>query len=102
PFLKTLLGVYQGRADAGALSAAIGASYDELDRDYYEFLNVTDTMIARTPPLPGIRGLSLRKTSVTDAGLAAFNHCDKLQWLDLSLTAASDAGLAAFPASKTL
>lgn len=102
PFLKALLGVYQGRADAGTLAMVCGTTYDKLDQQYYDFLDVTDAMIVRTPPLPGIRGLSLRKTSVTDAGLAAFKECDQLQFLDLSLTATGDEGLAAFPPSKTL
>lgn len=102
PFLKTLLAVYQGKAKVDALPAACETSFDDLDRRYLEYLDVTDEMIARTPPLPGIRGLSLRKTQVTDEGLSAFKRCDQLQWLDLSLTAAGDAGFAAFPASKSL
>lgn len=110
PFLKTLLAVYQGRDEADTLIASLGKSvspaadltYEALDQQYYDFLDVTDEMIARTPPNPAIRGLSLRKTSVTDAGLAAFSRCDKLQWVDLSLTAAGDQGVAAFPASKEL
>lgn len=102
PFLQTLLALYRDKAQADALPAACKTSFDDLDRQYLEFLDVTDEMIARTPPLPDIKGLSLRRTQVTDAGLAAFGKCDQLQWLDLSLTPASDAGFAAFPSSKTL
>lgn len=102
PFLETLLAVYQGKAEVDALATACESSFDDLDRQYYAFLDVTDEMIARTPPLPDIRGLSLRKTQVTDQGLAAFKQCDQLLFLDLSLTAAGDAGLAAFPESKAL
>jgi len=110
PFLKSLVAVYQGRATTETLTAAVGqvsssaseVSYDELDKEYYAFLDVTDAMIARTPPHPTIRGLSLRKTSITDARLASFARCDQLQWLDLSLTRAGDAGFAVFPASKSL
>jgi hypothetical protein len=102
PFLDTLLDVYRGKADANALVTASKTSFDDLDRQYLDFLDVSDEMIARAPPLPSVGGLSLRKTQVTDAGLAAFGKCDKLQWLDLSLTAAGDSGFAAFPVTKTL
>jgi hypothetical protein len=102
PFLKTLLSLYQGKAEADALATACGTSFDDLDRQYVDYLDVSDEMIARTPPLAGIRGLSLRRTQVTDSGLAAFDKCDQLQWLDLSLTAAGDSGFTVFPASKAL
>lgn len=102
PFLKTLLALYQDKAEADALATACETSFDNLDRRYFEYLDVSDALIARTPPLPSARSLSLRKTQVTDAGLAAFAKCDQLQWLDLSLTATGDAGFTAFPPSKTL
>jgi hypothetical protein len=102
PFLETLLALYRNKATANALPTACKTSFDDLDHQYLEFLDVTDEMIARTPPLRHITGLSLRRTQVTDAGLAAFGKCDQLQWLDLSLTAAGDAGLAAFPPSRKL
>lgn len=102
PFLKTLLAVYRGQAKRGTLAEACETTYDPLDRRYYDYLDVTDAMVSRTPPLPGIRGLSLRKTSVTDAGLAAFRDCNQLQFLDLSLTTTGNAGFTALPASKAL
>jgi hypothetical protein len=101
-FVRTLIGLYQGRARADSLSEACEVPYSELDRQFVQSLDVTDEQVRRTPPYATIRDLSLRRTSVTDAGLQAFQRCDRLEWLDLSLTAAGDEGLAAFSQARGL
>lgn len=102
PFLQTLLALYGDKAQADALVTTCKTSFDDLDHQYLDFLEVTDEMIGRSPPLPDITGLSLRRTQVTDAGLSAFGKCDRLQWLDLSVTQVGDSGFGSFPASKML
>lgn len=101
-FVKTVIAIYQGRPNPQALASSENTSFENLDRKYYEFLDVTDDMIASVPPRPAIRQLSLRNTSVTDAGLKSFDRCEKLKWLDLSQTQAGDAGLLAFSQVNTL
>lgn len=87
--------LYAGRDTSGALEKLLGASAAELDRDYLEYLQVTDADLAQLPTPERIRNLSLGRTKVTDEGLAHVAACKNLEWLDLSRTKTTDTGLAA-------
>lgn len=92
--LKYLEAVYQGRPAADILPAECGADWGELDRQYHEFLDVTDAELAHMRPARSIRNLCLAHTHVTDAALLTMPTCDALEWLDLSFTPASNAAVA--------
>lgn len=86
--------VYQGRDNARTLASVTGVPLPELDRQYREFLNVTDDDLAFVAGTPETQNLSLGRTSVTDAGLKHVTSLTQLGWLDLAYTAVGDAGLA--------
>jgi Protein of unknown function (DUF1570)/Leucine Rich repeat len=94
PTVAVFRALYAGRNTAGELEKLLGASSAELDRDYLQFLQVTDADLAQLPNPQRIRNLSLGRTKVTDKGLARLAPCQNLDWLDLSGTQITDTGLA--------
>lgn len=92
-FIDLLTAIYQGRDKPSTLAELTKASFDQLDEQYHQFLNVNDDDLAAIPDIASIKNLSLGRTRVTDAGLAHLAGCKNLEWLDLSLTAAGDDGL---------
>jgi hypothetical protein len=94
--------LYAGRDTSGALEKLIGASAAELDRDYLEYLQVTDADLAQLPTPERIRNLSLGRTKISDEGLVRVAACKNLEWLDLSLTKITDTGLAAIKECSAL
>jgi hypothetical protein len=98
--VKYLQSIYGGSDQRETLSELTGQDYTELDRQYREFLNVSDQDLAhfqrrRTK-------LCLGHTAVTDQGLQQLNGWKHLRWLDLSFTTTGDRGLAAFARSQSL
>lgn len=97
-----LQAVYQGRDNARTLAALAGVPLGELDRQYREFLDVTDADLAVLEFTPETKNLSLGRTSVTDTGLQHVAGLKRLEWLDVAYTAAGDAGLACIQSAAHL
>jgi hypothetical protein len=97
-----LRAVYQGRDQVGTLASLVGESLDALDRQYLEFLNVSDADLAAYAGATPIRNLSLGHTDVTDAGLRYLKNVSELQWLDVGYTQVGDAGLACIASASGL
>ncbi len=89
-----LQAVYQGRDNAQTLGTLASVPLSNLDRQYREFLNVTDEDLTCLPRTPETRNLSLGRTSVTDDGLKHVASLTQLEWLDVAYTEVGDAGLA--------
>ena len=89
-----LQAVYQGRDNVRTLGTLSGMPLADLDRQYREFLNVTDEDLTCLPRTPETRNLSLGRTSVTDDGLKHVASLTQLEWLDVAYTEVGDAGLA--------
>ena len=94
PTVTVFRALYEGRDTAGALEKLLGASPAEMDRDYLQYLQVTDADLAQLPSPERVRNLSLGRTKVSDKGLSHLTTCKNLDWLDLSLTKTTDIGLA--------
>jgi hypothetical protein len=101
-FLRYVAAVHQGRDRPETLSQATGSDCLELDRQYREFLNITDDDLAAARPPAAIAMLSLGGTSVTDAGLAHLDRYPHLTWLNLANTRVSDAGMTSVSRLKSL
>ena len=86
--------VYEGDAKADSLFTRLGAAPEQLDKDYREFLNVTDADMKFLDSPSETRNLCFSHTSVTDDGLRILEECDALRWLDLAHTKATDATIA--------
>lgn len=97
-----LQAVYQGRDNARTLASLAGVLLAELDRQYREFLDVTDEDLAFLEFTPETQNLSLGRTSVTDAGLKHLASLTHLEWLDVAYTAVGDAGLAGVKSAAKL
>jgi hypothetical protein len=93
-FVASLRDVYAGRDNQRSLAQHAGATYDELDRQYAQFLHVSDNDLAFLKYQPHATKLALGHTAVTDRGLAHLKGLTKLQWLDISHTQTGDTGLA--------
>jgi len=89
-----LQAVYQGRDEAHTLGKLCEVPLADLDRQYREFLNVTDNDLACLPLTPETRNLSLGRTAITDDGLQHAASLTQLEWLDVAYTDVGDAGLA--------
>ncbi len=92
--LDYLQTVYQGRDNARTLASVAGVPLPQLDRQYREFLNLTDDDLAFLELTPETQNLSLGRTSVSDAGLKHVTSLTQLEWLDVAYTAVGDEGLA--------
>ena len=88
-----LQAVYQGRDNARTLAALADVPLAEMDRQYREFLDVTDEDLAFLEDESETWRLLLGRTSVTDAGLKHIGRLTQLELLELSHTAVTDAGL---------
>jgi hypothetical protein len=92
-FLRCLAAVHQGRDRPELLAELTGAEYAELDRQYREFLDVTDADLAAARPPATITMLSLGGTAVTDAGLPHLAQYPNLTWLNLANVRVTDQGM---------
>lgn len=97
-----LQAVYQGRDSARTLASLASVPLAELERQYREFLDVTDADLAFLALTPETQNLSLGRTSVTDAGLRHVAGLKHLQWLDVAYTTVGDAGLAVVKSAAQL
>ncbi len=100
PLVQYLLAVYQRRDGPQTLQQLAGCDDTEIDRDYIQFLNVTDQQLQFVDPM--CRKLCLCHTDVTDQGLLKLPELPQLRWLDLSFTKASCRGLARFADCRQL
>lgn len=89
-----LQAVYQGRDNAQTLGTLSRVPLADLDRQYRQFLNVTDEDLSCLPFMPETRNLSLGRTAITDDGLKHAASLTHLEWLDVAYTEVGDAGLA--------
>jgi hypothetical protein len=89
-----LLAVYTGRDRPGTLAALAGASYEQLDRQYEEYLRLDDSALADWRPPGGLKYLILAGSRISDAGLKQLSGLTSLSYLDLAETPITDAGLA--------
>ncbi len=90
-FRKYLRDIYQHKQSGRTLAQRIQISFDLLDRQYLQFLDVTDSDLAFLAP--ETTRLSLGHTRVTDEGVQALGDLSELAWLDLSSTQITDAAL---------
>ncbi|MBC8874289.1 MAG: hypothetical protein H8E44_33050 [Planctomycetes bacterium] len=97
-----LIAIYQGRDRAQTLATATGVPLSTLDKQYREFLNVTDDDLAYLASMPSAQSLSLGRTAVTDAGLRHLAGHTRLEWVDVAHTKVGDAGLAHLKSAKGL
>jgi len=97
-----LQAVYQGRDNARTLAVLAGVPSADLERQYRQFLDVTDADLAFLEGTPETQSLSLGRTSVTDAGLKHVAGLARLEWLDVAYTAVGDAGLACIQSAAHL
>ncbi len=94
PVLMQYLGqVFRGRDDAGTLRRLLGRSWQELDAQYRQFMQLEDADLAALAKPERVEYLILCGTRITDAGLARLPSMPRLAWLDLSGTAVTDRGL---------
>lgn len=94
--------VYERKDRVEAIASLTGVEAESLDKQYLDYLNVTDEQLATILAPERLRNLSLGRTTVTDAGLAHLAGCKNLDWLDLSLTKTTDVGLANFKGAEKL
>jgi hypothetical protein len=97
-----LRSVYQHTDLPISLTRHTKTSFAELERQYLQFLKVTDDDLANTSALDRVTQLSLGGTGVTDEGMRFLAPCQKLEWLDLSLAPISDEGLKHLSAATSL
>jgi hypothetical protein len=78
--------LYRGKTvRTGKLEELLGASLDQLDQRYRQYLIVDADRIARHLSAPSARTvLSFAKSELNDESYAAIGKCHNLNWLDLS------------------
>ncbi len=85
--------VFRGRDDPGTLRRLLSRSWQELDAQYRQFMQLEDADLAALAKPNRVEYLVLCGTRVTDAGLARLPRLPRLSWLDLAGTAVTDRGL---------
>jgi hypothetical protein len=103
--VKYLTLVYLGRDSADTLSQLTETTYEQLDADYVEFLNVSDRDLEQLPIADTpMRQLWLAGTDVTDRGLSELEKHDlrQIEWLDFSSTRIGDPGIASVRGATSL
>jgi hypothetical protein len=89
-FLLCLAAVHQGRDRPETLAQLTDTDYADLDRQYREFLNVTDADLAASRPPGNIAMLSLGGTAISDAAMSHLSRYPNLTWLNLANTRITD------------
>ena len=97
-----LRAVYAGRTQAETLSLLTGEPLTALDAQYRQFLDVTDRDLSFLAAMPGVKQLSLGRTSITNAGLEHLAPQTGLTWLDLGVTPVGDEGFAHLRAATNM
>ncbi len=101
-FVQYLDAVYRDKADAATLARLTGKRYEELDREYLEFLRASDDDLAGLIPGEHVPRLYLGHTRITDAAVDSIASVDGLERLDIGHRPITDAGLKKLSASETL
>ncbi len=94
--------VYAGRDTSASLAATTKTPLEELDRQYRQFLDVTDADLAHFEAPELLQDLSLGRTSVTASGLKVLAGNEQLRWLNLSFTGATDQTVQLIEGSRQL
>ncbi|MCA9267739.1 MAG: hypothetical protein KDA41_04685 [Planctomycetales bacterium] len=92
--VRYLDAVYRDKADAAELARLTGVRYEELDREYLDFLRATDADMASLLPGEDVPRLYLGRTRVTDAAFAPIAKVAGLEQLDVGYTPVTDAAVA--------
>lgn len=98
--VKYLQAVYEGRDRDATLAELADRSFEQLDREYQDFLGLQDKDLAYFDAR--IQDFCATRTKVTDVGLRQLQGAAELRWLDLSFTSIGNAGLANFARSSML
>ncbi len=85
--------IFRGRDDPGTLRRLLGRSWQELDAQYRQFLQLEDADLAALAKPERVEYLVLCGTRVSNTGLARLPRMPRLAWLDLAGTAVTDQGL---------
>lgn len=87
--VRLLTAVYQGRDYPAMLAELSDRSFEQLDKQYADFLVLDDDDLVPGPP---VANLYLGHTRITDAGIARV-ALDELEWLDVGYTRIGEQGL---------
>jgi len=92
-FTRYLGELYAGRADHRSLKESLRVEFDELERQYRRFLDLTDDDWRRTEFAPVLQKLAMGRTQLTDAACRQLQAFSALEWADLAFLPVSDDGL---------
>jgi len=94
--------LYPGRDKRSTLTQVTGVEFEVLDREYHQFLGVTDADITNVAAPDNLLRLLLGHTQITDAGLKMLPDLAHIQQVDLSDTGITNVGLAHLARFKDL
>ncbi len=97
-FVDYVAAVYHGRDTADTLTELAGVSWDEVDKGYANYLQVTDAELAHCQP---VADLVLCHALISDEGFRQV-PVENLEWLDLGFTRITDASLRRLAAAPQL
>ena len=100
--LKYIDQVYLAEDDTNSLSETIGRAMDKLDKEYDDFLVVSDQDLAQLSSEVLLNNLCLYDCPISDKGLQHLAGQTQLRWLDLTRTPVTDKGFAVFADSTRL
>ena len=87
PLSEFLKLCYQGKLKPNSFARVLGKSFDQLDKDYRDFLKVTPNQVANHLNAPHVRTeMAIPITKLTEDDFRALGKCENLTWLDLSAT----------------
>ncbi len=101
-FVQYLDAVYRDKADAATLARLTGERYEQLDREYIEFLRIGDEELASLIPGENAPRLYLGKTRITDESMKQIASVSGLQWLDVGYCEISDFGIKSLAPRESL
>jgi hypothetical protein len=92
-FVEYLDAVYRDKADAATLARLTGKRYEQLDREYLDFLRVGDKELKSLVPGENAPRLYLGRTKITDKSLPHIAALNGLERLDIGYCSITDDGL---------
>jgi hypothetical protein len=94
--------VYQQQDTRDSLTRLTATAWDDLDRQYHEYLQVDDQRLLQLDPDIRIGALCLGGTTVSNAGFLGLPRLDAVTWLDMFATRLSDEGTTALDRATKL
>ena len=82
-FVRFIHEVHRGKDDVDSLPRIMKDELSKLEKEYIQFLDVTDQDLKAVPSSAEIRKLAIGKTAVTDVGMASVS-LSQVDWLDLT------------------